>query len=124
MKKPHKLKTPRTMKTISNKYQQMIAEVPKDIQTEIDISFDIANEINTLMLKRGLSKKQFADALGKKPSEVTKWLSGQHNFTIRTLAMLSTFFDTPLIQVRSRKYVFDEEDHPTMVADDTTECFV
>ena len=40
---------------------------------------------------------EFADSIGKRPSEVTKWLSGQHNFTIRTLAMLSAYFDEALI---------------------------
>ena len=49
--------------------------------------------------ERGLSKKQFADALGRRPSEITKWLSGQHNFTISTLAMLSTFFGKSIITV-------------------------
>ncbi|MDE5761918.1 MAG: helix-turn-helix domain-containing protein [Bacteroidales bacterium] len=51
------------------------------------------------MNERGLSKKQFADALGRRPSEITKWLSGEHNFTISTLAMLSTFFGQPIITV-------------------------
>lgn len=49
----------------------MITAVPQDIQTELNLSFDIATEIIALMQERGLSKKQFADALGKKPSEVT-----------------------------------------------------
>lgn len=44
------------------------------------------------MQKRGVSKKQFADALGKRPCEVAKWLSGQYSFTIATFSMLSTFF--------------------------------
>ena len=47
--------------------------------------------------KKGLTKKEFADSIGKRPSEVTKWLSGQHNFTIRTLAMLSAYFDEALV---------------------------
>lgn len=109
------------MKTISNKFQQMVAEVPQDIQTEIDLSFDISNAIQLLMQQRGLTKKQFADALGRKPSEITKWLSGQHNFTIRTLAMLSTFFGTPLVRVSPKPYTIPEEDHPLMVAEDTPE---
>ena len=108
------------MKTISNKFQQMTASVPQDIQAEIDLSFAISNEIFLLMQERGLTKKQFAEALGKKPSEVTKWLSGQHNFTIRTLAMLSTFFGRPLIQTCPRIYEITEDEHPTMVADDTS----
>lgn len=75
----------------------MVAEVPQDVKTEVDLSFAIADEIYRLMQERGLSKKQFAEALGKKPSEVTKWLSGQHNFTIRTLSLLSSFFGKPLV---------------------------
>lgn len=108
------------MKTISNKFGQMLASVPQEISIEIDLSFAIAKEIEALMKEKGLTKKQFADALGKKPSEVTKWLSGQHNFTIRTLAMLSSFFGRPLIQTCPRKYSFPEDEHPSMVAEDAT----
>jgi len=85
------------MKTISDKFNMMVAGVPQVVMTEVDLSFAIADEIYALMQERGLTKKQFAEALGKKPSEVTKWLSGQHNFTIRTLAMLSSFFGVQLI---------------------------
>lgn len=52
-----------------------------------------------LMRERGLTKKQFAEALGRRPSEITKWLSGQHNFTIATLSMLSSFFGQPIVSV-------------------------
>ena len=61
--------------------------------------FGLSNRINDLMTERGLSKLEFANALGKRPSEVTKWLSGQHNFTIRTISMLSAFFGESLIHV-------------------------
>ena len=105
------------MKTINDKFQQMVASVPQDISMEIDLSFAIAKEIETLMHEKGLTKKQFADALGKKPSEVTKWLSGQHNFTIRTLAMLSSFFGRPLVRPATHRYTLPEEDKPTMVAE-------
>lgn len=85
------------MKTINANFKQMVADIPLDVKTEVELSFAIADKINALMIERGLSRKQFADALGKKPSEITKWLSGQHNFTIRTLAMLSSFFGESLI---------------------------
>ncbi len=71
----------------------------KRIKREADLSFQISDRIYDLMQERGLSKKQFADALGKRPCEVTKWLSGQHNFTISTLAMLSAFFGKSIISV-------------------------
>lgn len=85
------------MRNVNDQFKQMVAEVPQDVKTEVDLSFAIADEIYRLMQERGLSKKQFAEALGKKPSEVTKWLSGQHNFTIRTLSLLSSFFGKPLV---------------------------
>ena len=81
------------------KYDEMIGSVPDNIKREISLCFDISDKIDALMKERGLSKKQFADAIGKRPCEITKWLSGQHNFTISTLAMISSFFDCPIISV-------------------------
>ena len=75
----------------------MVAEIPTDAKIELDLSFAIADRIDKLIKKRGLTKKEFAASIGKRPSEVTKWLSGQHNFTIRTIAMISAYFGEPLI---------------------------
>lgn len=80
-------------------FREMLAAVPADIQKEVDLEVAISNRINDLMLQRGLSRLGFAQALGKRPSEVTKWLSGQHNFTIRTLSSLSAFFGESLVRV-------------------------
>ena len=92
------------MKTMKTPFKQMLAAVPADIQQEVDLEFAISNRINELMVQRGLTKLEFtklefAQALGKRPSEVTKWLSGQHNFTIRTLSALSEFFGESLVRV-------------------------
>lgn len=87
------------MKDIKDRYRAMVAEVPLQIKEEIDLSFAISNKIDALMRERGLSRKQFADELGKRPSEITRWLSGQHNFTVSTLAMLSAFFGKEIISV-------------------------
>ena len=87
------------MKEAKNIYRNMVASVPADIKAEVDLSFAISDRIDFLMHEKGLSKKQFADALGRRPSEITKWLSGQHNFTIATLSMLSSFFGRPIIKM-------------------------
>jgi len=89
------------MKDARNRYRTIVAQVPPEIKEEIDLSFAVSNRIEKLMQEKGLSKKQFADALGKRPCEVTKWLSGQHNFTIATLGMLSAFFGRPIVTVVS-----------------------
>lgn len=87
------------MKDIRNRYREMVSQVPPEIKEEINLSFAISNKIDSLMQERGLSKKQFAEQLGKRPSEITRWLSGQHNFTVSTLAMLSSFFGKSIISV-------------------------
>lgn len=78
----------------------MLDNIPADTRLEIDWSFAIANRIDYLIKKNGLSKRSFAEALGKRPSEVSKWLSGQHNFTLRTLATISAYFSEELIHPR------------------------
>ena len=87
------------MKRMNSSFDNMLTSVPKDVQLEVDMEFAISNRINELMQKRGLSRLEFAQALGKRPCEVTKWLSGQHNFTIRTISMLSAFFGESLIHI-------------------------
>ena len=87
------------MKRTAKSLQEILGQIPVAVQQEVDLSFEISDRIYLLMREKGLTKKQFAEALGRRPSEVTKWLSGQHNFTIATLSMLSTFFGEPIITV-------------------------
>lgn len=87
------------MKDIRSKYREMVSQVPPEIKEEVNLSFAISNKIDSLMHERGLSKKQLADQLGRRPSEITRWLSGQHNFTVSTLAKLSAFFGKSIISV-------------------------
>ena len=78
---------------------EMVGTFPDSLQKETELSFQISDRIYALMQEHGLSKKQFADALGKRPCEVTKWLSGQYNFTIDTLGALSSFLFSLLSQL-------------------------
>lgn len=87
------------MKHTAKSLDELLGPIPAPIMKETELSFAISDKIYELMRARGLSKKQFADALGRRPSEITKWLSGQHNFTLATLAMLSTFFGQPIISI-------------------------
>lgn len=87
------------MKRTAKNLDDMLGPIPEVVRHEVDLSFEISDRIDFLMHEKGLTKKQFADAIGRRPSEITKWLSGQHNFTIATLAMLSSFFGRPIVTV-------------------------
>ena len=45
------------MKTINSTFKQMVAEVPADVKIEVDLSFAIADRIDALIKKKGLTKK-------------------------------------------------------------------
>lgn len=87
------------MKRTKTSLRELLGDITPEERAEARLSFQISNRLDFLMQEKGLSKKQFADAIGKRPSEITRWLSGEHNFTISTLAMLSSFFGQPIITV-------------------------
>lgn len=87
------------MRTANIPLQEIFDEIPREKREETRLSFAISNRLDSLMRERGFNRKQLAEALGKRPNEITRWLSGEHNFTIATLAMLSSFFGQPIITV-------------------------
>lgn len=87
------------MKTAFDEYNRMVSSIPDNIHREVDMKMAVSQKIYDLMVQKGLSKAEFARLIGKRPCEITKWLSGQHNFTLSTLAMLSSFFGQPIITV-------------------------
>lgn len=52
----------------------------------------LAVRIEDWMISSGWSKGAFAEKLNKHPSEITKWLSGTHNFTVDTLSEIAAAF--------------------------------
>ena len=60
------------MKTMKTPFKQMLAAVPADIQQEVDLEFAISNRINELMVQRGLTKLEFAQALGNRTTKTLK----------------------------------------------------
>ncbi len=87
------------MKRAKTSLRELLSDITPEERAEARLSFQISNRLDLLMKEKGLSKKQVADALGKRPSEITRWLSGEHNFTISTLSMLSSFFQQPIVTV-------------------------
>jgi transcriptional regulator with XRE-family HTH domain len=77
------------MNKIPEYNSSLMEEIYQNIsQTTFDFvanRMSLASRINEAIKMRGWSQKQFAEAMNKKPSEISKWLSGTHNFTTDTL---------------------------------------
>lgn len=73
--------------------------ISKDVDLFIRQSFDIVDRIHEILVKQGKEQKDLARLLEKNESEISKWMSGTHNFTINTLAKIQAVLGESIIQV-------------------------
>lgn len=85
-------------------FRECLEAIPEDRQAEFELSFAIATRIDELLKRKGMTQRELAQKLGKKESEVSKWLTGRNNFTTNTLARISIALDAPIINVASSYY--------------------
>ena len=95
--------------------QDIIDETPKDVVVFTRLYADLLLRINKVLKAKGLSQKELAESLDKKPSEISKWLGGDHNFTLRTLAKLQAELGEELICVPKHHDFTDGKGHTTQL---------
>ena len=79
--------------------QRILDETPKEVHIFVRKYGDIVVRINQLLREKGFTQKQLADQMQKTPSEISKWLSGDHNFTLRSIAKLEAELGAEIIYV-------------------------
>ena len=86
-----------------------VANVAPEVMEEVSLNVDIANRIYDLLKKRKMTQREFATLMGKRESEISRWLTGSHGFTTTTLAKIAAVLGEPVIEVKKTpevKYVF------------------
>ena len=78
-------------------FQDCLSQVPNDLKREIDLSFAIADKIDAILKEEGISQKELAKRTGKTQAEVSRWLCGTHNFTLRTIAKIEDALDRRIV---------------------------
>lgn len=82
--------------------ERMMAKMPEDVKIFVDKYADIVVRINQLLKERQYSQKELAEKLDKNPSEISKWLAGNHNFTLRSIAKLEAELGETILYVPRR----------------------
>ena len=80
-------------------FRQVVDETPAELKTQLRFSDSIAEKLDKLLKERGMSQRDLAKNTGKTEAEVSRWLGGTHNFTLRTLAKISTALGEDLITI-------------------------
>ncbi len=76
--------------------------VTPEKQEFIKLNVDIANRIYDILEERGLTQRDFARMMGKTEAEVSRWLSGTHNFTMATIAAINVKLNEDVLRVPER----------------------
>ncbi len=66
--------------------RQILASISPEQQARTYKQMAIAAQIADALQAKGWSKSEFAIRMSQRPSVITRWLSGTHNFTIDTLS--------------------------------------
>jgi ribosome-binding protein aMBF1 (putative translation factor) len=77
--------------------QRLKQEIPREISEQNDRRMGLAVKIANTLQERGLTNQEFAFMMGKKPSEVSRWLSGTHNFTTETLWQMERVLNVQIL---------------------------
>ncbi|MES1159844.1 MAG: helix-turn-helix transcriptional regulator [Bacteroidota bacterium] len=72
-------------------------ETPEEVRIFTRQYTDIVLRINQLLKEKGYTQKDLAKKLNKNPSEINKWLKGNHNLTLKTIAKLEAELGEPII---------------------------
>lgn len=63
----------------------LISQGDENEYAKVESRMGIAVKIANALKRKGMTQKELAEKLGKRPSEISEWLTGNHNFTHDTL---------------------------------------
>lgn len=83
----------------STLFRDCLRAVPSGQRAAFDLSFAIAARLDAVLKERGMTRHDLAVLLGKRDPEVSRWLTGRHNFTTRTIAAIEQAVGAPIVSV-------------------------
>jgi len=83
--------------------QRILDKISPDVEIFVRLYSDIVVRVNELIEEKGWTQKELAEKMGKKPSEINRWLRGEYNFTLRSIAKLEAELGEPILAVYTNK---------------------
>ena len=83
--------------------EEILNSIPPVEREKTKSRMIIAARIDDYMIQAGLSKMELSRRLNKRPSEITRWLSGTHNFTTDTLTEIAFELNVTIADLHKSK---------------------
>ena len=81
------------------RFSTELSRIPADRRRQVDFSWSIADKIANLLKERNIAYSEFAQMTNKSVAKIKEWVGGTYNFTLETLAKISTVLGVDLIKV-------------------------
>ncbi len=94
---------------------------PENTNKQVDFGVAIANRVYDLLKERNMTQRDFAKALNKTETEVSRLLSGTHNLTLSSIAKMATVLGDDIITTTHTLHPYkipDVEQYVTSVAEE------
>ena len=79
-------------------FDSLLEEATADELILSRLSFNVTTRLLELMNRIGIKQKDLATKLGKSEAEISKWLTGMHNFTLKTISKLEAVLDDTILE--------------------------
>jgi transcriptional regulator with XRE-family HTH domain len=89
--------------------QQLLDSITSDVKRFTKLKFDIADAVMMHLENENKTQKDLAQQLGKSESEISKWLSGQHNLTLKSIARMEDALGIEIINVQIPQRLNEKE---------------
>ena len=77
---------------------------PENTNKQVDYGVAIANRVYDLLNERNMTQRDFAKALNKTETEVSRWLSGTHPLSLKWQPFLETTSSLPHIHFARTRF--------------------
>ncbi len=77
--------------------EELLDNVPEELKQQVERRMMLAAKIIDSIEAKGWNNLRFAHEMDKHQSEISKWLSGTHNFTVETLVSIELKLGIQLI---------------------------
>ncbi len=74
-------------------------QVSDEVNRFVDNSFDVVNKIHSILEKQGKTQRDLSILLGKSESEISKWMRGTHNFTLKSISKIESVLGEKILSV-------------------------
>ncbi len=82
-------------------FKKSLENVQPETRAYVGLSMEIAARLDDLLHQKNWTGADLARVMGKSPSEISRWLSGGHNFTLEALARLEAVLGAKILRVEA-----------------------